>query len=301
MKANNILELIGKTPVVKLNHLFGNQVNVWLKLERQNPGGSIKDRIALAMIEDAEKTGLLKPGGLIVEPTSGNTGIGLAMVAAVKGYSMIVVMPESMSEERRKVLRAYGAEIVLTPKEGWMKASIEKAKEIAQLQNGWMPMQFENTANPEIHSRTTAIEILQDFGTELDVLITGVGTGGHISGISKVLKKEIPHFKTIAVEPEGSAVIGGGLPGPHKIQGIGAGFIPGNLDVNLIDEIVNVSDEEAYDFARRAALEEGIFVGISTGASLAAISKILPQLEGKTILTMQYDGGDKYLSVHGLW
>lgn len=301
MKANNILELIGKTPVVKLNHLFGNQVNVWLKLERQNPGGSIKDRIALAMIEDAEKTGLLEPGGLIVEPTSGNTGIGLAMVAAVKGYTMVVVMPESMSEERRKVLRAYGAEIVLTPKEGGMKASIEKAKEIARLQNGWMPMQFDNSSNPEIHSRTTAMEILEDFGAELDVLITGVGTGGHISGISKVLKKEMPHFKTIAVEPMGSAVIGGGLPGPHKIQGIGAGFIPGNLDLKVIDEIVKVSDDEAFDFARRAALEEGIFVGISTGASLAAISKLLAQFEGKTILTIQYDGGDKYLSVDGLW
>ena len=237
MKAQTILDIIGKTPVVKLNKLFDKQLDVWLKLERQNPGGSIKDRIALAMVEQAEKDGFLQPGGLIVEPTSGNTGIGLAMVAAVKGYRLVVVMPESMSLERRKVIQAYGALIVLTPKEGGMNAAVEKAKEIALKENGWIPQQFENSANPDIHSRSTALEILEDFGENLDYLITGVGTGGHISGISKVLKEKIPQFKAIAVEPLDSAVISGDASGPHKIQGIGAGFIPKNLNVKLINEI----------------------------------------------------------------
>ena len=301
MKANNILELVGNTPVVKINHLFGKEANVWIKLERQNPAGSIKDRIALAMVEAAEKEGKLKFGGLIVEPTSGNTGIGLAMVAAVKGYRLIVVMPESMSMERRKIIQAYGAEIVLTPKEGGMKASIIKAEEIAAANKGWIPKQFENPVNPEIHRSTTALEIFNDFGEDLDFLIAGVGTGGHISGISKVLKDKIPALKTIAVEPQDSAVISGETAGPHKIQGIGAGFIPENLNLKIIDEIVKITNDEAFKYVRKAARDEGILVGISTGASLAAIAKLLPLFKGKTVLSMQYDGGDKYLSVDGLF
>jgi len=301
MKKNNILELIGQTPVVKLNRLFGSEINIWLKLERQNPGGSIKDRIALAMIEDAEKKGILKSGSLIVEATSGNTGIGLAMVAAVKGYRLIVVMPESMSEERRKLVQVYGAEIVLTSREGGMKEAVSRARDIAKQYDGWIPMQFENSANPEIHSQTTAIEILEDFGTGLDVIIAGVGTGGHLSGISKVLKNVFPQIQIIAVEPTESAVLSGNQAGSHKIQGIGAGFIPDNLNINYIDEVVKVSNEEAFDFTRELAKKEGIFAGISTGASLAAVSKKLSHLKGKTILTLQYDGGDKYLSVSELW
>ncbi len=301
MKAKNILEVIGNTPVVRINKMFGDELNVWIKLERQNPGGSIKDRIALAMIEDAEEKGILTEGALIVEPTSGNTGIGLAMVAVVKGYRLKLVMPESMSVERRKMMKAYGAEIILTPKEGGMKAAIEKADEIAKTEGGWIPMQFDNPANPTIHAQSTAYEIYSDFGSELDYLITGVGTGGHISGISRVLKSKIPNFKTVAVEPQDSPIISGGDHGPHKIQGIGAGFIPQNLDIKLIDKVVQVSNEEAFDYARKAALMEGLFVGISTGASLAAIAKLLPELYGKSVLTIQYDGGDKYLSVEGLY
>ncbi len=301
MKTNNVLELIGNTPLVKINTLFGTQANVWVKLEQQNPGGSIKDRVALAMIEDAERKGLLTKGDLIVEPTSGNTGIGLAMVAAVKGYRLILVMPDSMSVERRKILSAYGAELVLTPKEKGMKGAIEKANEIARDQKGWMPMQFENLSNPDIHTRTTALEIWNDLGNSLDYLVAGVGTGGHISGVSKFLKQRIPHLQTIAIEPEESAVISGGKPGSHKLQGIGAGFIPGNLNVNILDGVVKISAEEAYDFSRKAAKQEGLFIGISSGASLAAIHKLLPEIGNKTVLSFAYDGGERYLSTEGLF
>lgn len=301
MKANNILELIGNTPIVKVNRLFGAKLEVWIKLEKQNPGGSIKDRIALAMIEDAEAKGLIKPGSVIIEPTSGNTGIGLAMVAAVKGYKIILVMPESMSIERRRQMQAYGAEIILTPKEKGMKGAIDKAMELVKEQNAWMPMQFDNKANPDIHSKTTAQEILNDFPDGLDYMITGVGTGGHISGVARVLKQHWPELKVLAVEPEKSPVISGGAPGPHTIQGIGAGFIPQNLETGLLDGVIKVKDDRAYEFAKKVAKEESLFVGISTGASLAAIDQVKDRLKNKTVLTFAYDTGERYLSVTGLF
>ena len=303
MKANNILETIGNTPHVKLNRIFGNKHEVWIKLERANPGASIKDRIALAMIEEAEKQGIIKPDSVIVEPTSGNTGIGLAMVAAVKGYQLILVMPESMSVERRKVMAAYGAKFALTPRELGMRGAIEKANQIAaQNPKAWIPQQFENMANVNIHISTTAKEILNDFADGIDYLITGVGTGGHITGVSKVLKEKFPQLKTFAVEPELSPVISGGKPSPHHIQGIGAGFIPKILDTTVLDGVITVSKEEAFEFAQRAAKEEGIFMGISSGASLAAVSKKLKEIqEGKKILTFNYDTGERYLSIEGLY
>jgi cysteine synthase A len=303
MKANSILQTIGNTPHIRINKLFPSQYEVWIKLERANPGGSIKDRIALSMVEDAEKRGVLKPGSIIIEPTSGNTGIGLAMVSAVKGYKLILVMPESMSIERRKLMSVYGAEFVLTPREKGMKGAIEKAKELADETTGsWIPGQFENPANPAIHFETTAREIAADFPDGLDFIITGVGTGGHISGVSKYLKSLWPDLKVFAVEPELSPVIGGGAPGPHPLQGIGAGFVPKNLDTNLLDGVITVSKESAFDFARRLAKEEAIFAGISTGASLAAVSKKLTEIpEGSRILTFNYDTGERYLSIEGLW
>jgi cysteine synthase len=303
MKANTILETIGNTPHVRINKLFPSQYEVWIKLEKNNPGGSIKDRIALSMIEDAEKRGLLKSGSVIIEPTSGNTGIGLAMVAAIKGYKLILVMPESMSVERRKLMSVYGAEFVLTPREKGMKGSIEKTKELIEsTSDSWMPGQFENPANPAIHFEKTAHEIAADFPDGLDIIITGVGTGGHISGVSKYLKSLWPKLKVYAVEPELSPVISGGAPGPHPLQGIGAGFVPENLDVDSIDGVITVSKEHAFDFTRRLAKEEAIFAGVSTGASLAAVSKKLPELpEGSRILTFNYDTGERYLSVEGLW
>jgi cysteine synthase len=303
MRANSILQTIGNTPHVRINKLFPSEFEVWIKLEKNNPGGSIKDRIALSMVEDAEKRGVLKPGSLIIEPTSGNTGIGLAMVAAVKGYKLILVMPESMSVERRKLMSVYGAEFVLTPREKGMKGAIEKAKELSESTEGaWVPGQFENPANPAIHLETTAREIATDFPEGLDYIITGVGTGGHISGVSKYLKSLWPNLKVYAVEPELSPVIGGGSPGPHPLQGIGAGFIPQNLDTTRIDGVISVSKESAFDFARRLAKEEAIFAGVSTGASLAAVSKKLSEIPiGSRILTFNYDTGERYLSVEGLW
>ncbi len=301
MKANNVLELIGNTPTVKINRLYNNEAEVWVKLEKQNPGGSIKDRIAHSMIEDAEKEGLLTSDTVIIEPTSGNTGIGLALVAAVKKYRLILVMPESMSVERRRLVTAYGAELVLTPREKGMKGAIEKANELKQELNGWIPMQFENASNPRIHSKTTAQELLNDFPKGFDYLITGVGTGGHISGVAQVLKARFPHLKVLAVEPELSPVISGGTPGPHPLQGIGAGFIPKNLYTDLLDDVIKVSKDDAFIFAQRATREEGLFVGISSGASLAAIAQILPELKGKKVLTFAYDSGDRYLSVEGLF
>ncbi|MEI6059901.1 MAG: cysteine synthase A [Bacteroidota bacterium] len=303
MKANSILQTIGNTPHVRINNLFPGQTEIWLKLEKNNPGGSIKDRIALAMIEDAEKQGILKRGSVIIEPTSGNTGIGLAMVAAVKGYKLMLVMPESMSIERRKLMSVYGAEFVLTPREKGMKGAIEKAKELAsETANAWVPGQFENPANPAIHFETTAREIAADFPGGLDFIITGVGTGGHISGVSKYLKSLWPKLEVFAVEPELSPVISGGAPGPHPLQGIGAGFIPKNLDTELLDGVIAVSKESAFNFARRLAREEGIFAGVSTGASLAAVSKKLSEIPaGSRILTFNYDTGERYLSIEGLW
>jgi cysteine synthase len=303
MKANNILETIGNTPHIKINRLFGNAHNVWVKLEKANPGGSIKDRIALSMIEDAEKKGILKKDSVIVEPTSGNTGIGLAMVAAVKGYEIILVMPESMSVERRKLMGAYGAKFELTPRELGMKGAIAKASEIAASNpKTWIPQQFENEANIAVHINTTAQEILSDFPDGIDYLITGVGTGGHITGVTKVLKEKFPHLKTFAVEPELSPVISGGQPGPHPIQGIGAGFIPKNLHTDILDGVIQVSKDEAFSFAQRAAREEAIFGGISSGATLAAVNKKLAEIpEGKTILAFNYDTGERYLSIDGLF
>jgi cysteine synthase A len=303
MKANNILETIGNTPHVKINRLFGNTHEVWIKLERANPGASIKDRIALSMIEEAEKQGILNPESIIVEPTSGNTGIGLAMVAAVKGYQLILVMPESMSVERRKIMAAFGAKFELTPRDLGMRGAIEKANEIALRDpNVWIPQQFENEANVKIHINTTAKEILNDFQDGIDYLITGVGTGGHITGVSKVLKEKFPHLKTFAVEPELSPVLSGGKPGPHPIQGIGAGFIPQILDTSVFDGIITISKEEAFEFAQRSAKEEGIFIGISSGASLAAVSKKIKEIpDGKKILTFNYDTGERYLSIEGLY
>lgn len=299
MKAANILETIGATPHIRLSKLFPNH-EVWLKSERSNPGGSIKDRIALAMVEDAESKGDLKPGGTIVEPTSGNTGIGLAMVAAVKGYKLILVMPESMSIERRRLMLAYGASFDLTPKEKGMKGAIARASEIVENTTGaWMPSQFDNGANPAVHARTTAQEILADFiDTPIDVMITGVGTGGHLTGCAEELKKHWKDFKAYAVEPEASPVINGGEPGPHPIQGIGAGFIPGNLHTDAIDGAIKVDAEDAKEMARRAAREEGMLIGISSGATLAAIAKKLPELPAETrVIGFNYDTGERYLSV----
>ncbi|WP_019516864.1 cysteine synthase A [Sphingomonas sp. Mn802worker] len=299
MKANTILDTIGNTPHVRVQRLFPDS-EVWIKSERGNPGGSVKDRIALAMIEAAEKSGELKPGGTIIEPTSGNTGIGLAMVAAVKGYKLVLVMPESMSLERRRLMLAYGATFDLTPREKGMKGAIERALELVeQTENAWMPQQFENPANVDVHVRTTAQEILNDFrDTPIDVIITGVGTGGHITGVAEVLKKEWPDLKVFAVEPAASPVIGGGQPGPHPIQGIGAGFIPANLHTQLLDGVIEVDAAVAKDMARRSAREEGMLVGISSGATLAAILQKLPDLpDNVRVLGFNYDTGERYLSV----
>ncbi|MBW6533785.1 MAG: cysteine synthase A [Mariniphaga sp.] len=303
MKVQNILETIGNTPHIRVNRLYPSDYEVWVKMEKANPGGSIKDRIALSMVEDAEVRGILKPGSVIIEPTSGNTGIGLALVAAVKGYRLILTMPESMSLERRKVLIALGAELVLTPKEKGMKGSIARAEELSkELPDSWIPNQFSNPANIEAHREKTAMEILHDFPQGLDYLITGVGTGGHISGVAEVLKKEFPKLKVFAVEPAESPVIAGGQPGPHKIQGIGAGFIPDNLKTDLLDGTVPVTQEEAYEYAQKAAKLEGIFVGISSGASFAAVAKKIKELpKGSRILTFSYDHGERYLSVEGLY
>lgn len=300
MKANTILETIGNTPHVRMQRLFGGDCEVWIKMERANPGGSIKDRIALSMVEDAEKRGVLKPGTLIVEPTSGNTGVGLAMVGAVKGYKLVLVMPESLSVERRAIMKAYGAELVLTPKELGMKGAIAKAQEILESRKpAWMPMQFENPANLEVHRRTTAAEILRDFPNGFDFLITGVGTGGHISGCAQILKQQWPKMKVIAVEPTKSPVLSGGTHTPHGIQGIGAGFVPAILDRSVIDEIVQITEDEAKDYARRSAREEGAFVGISSGATLAAIAKKVSK--GAKVLGFCYDTGERYLSIEGLF
>jgi cysteine synthase A len=303
MKAANILETIGNTPHVRINTLFADApagTEVWIKSERSNPGGSIKDRIALAMVEAAEASGALKPGGTIIEPTSGNTGIGLAMVAAVKGYKIILVMPDSMSIERRRLMLAYGATFDLTPREKGVKGAIERALELLdQTPDGWMPQQFENPANIDVHVRTTAQEIAADFAdTPIDALITGVGTGGHITGVAEVLKKLWPNLKVYAVEPTLSPVISGGQPGPHPIQGIGAGFIPENLHTQLLDGVIQVEPTDAKEFARRAAREEGLFVGISSGATLAAIAQKLKELPaGSRVLGFNYDTGERYLSV----
>ena len=303
MRAESILETIGNTPHVKLNRLYDKNVNVWMKLEKANPGGSIKDRIGLSMVEDAGKRGILKEGSVIVEPTSGNTGVGLAIVAAVKGYRLILVMPESMTVERRRLLSAYGAQFELTPREKGMKGAIDRANElVAETENAWMPQQFENQANIDVHKHHTAQEILRDFPEGLDFLVTGVGTGGHITGCAEVLKAKMPSLKVFAVEPAQSPVISGGKPGPHPIQGIGAGFIPKNLNVEALDGAIQVTKEEAFEYAVRSAKEEGIFVGISSGASLAAVAKKLPEIpEGSTVLTFCYDTGERYLSVEGLF
>ncbi|MBN2424428.1 MAG: cysteine synthase A [Calditrichaceae bacterium] len=303
MRFNNILEAIGNTPHIRINKLFDTKYEVWMKLEKNNPGGSIKDRIALSMVEDAEKEGILKKDSVIVEPTSGNTGIGLAMVAAVKGYRIILVMPESMSPERRKIMSAYGAEFELTPREKGMKGAIERAKEMQkEHKNVWIPMQFDNPANVEIHRRVTAREIINDFPDGLDYLITGVGTGGHITGCAEILKKKFSSLKVFAVEPELSPVLSGGNPGSHPIQGIGAGFIPGIMNMQILDGVITISKDEAYDYTRRAARQEGIFIGISSGASLAALGKKLPELPaGSKILIFNYDTGERYLSVDGLF
>ncbi|KGO84522.1 cysteine synthase [Flavobacterium beibuense F44-8] len=302
MKANNILETIGNTPHVQLNKLFKGK-NVWIKLERNNPGNSIKDRIALAMIEDAEAKGLLKPDSVIIEPTSGNTGIGLAFVAAVKGYKLILVMPESMSVERRKLMSIYGAEFELTPREKGMKGAIEKARELTEsTPNAWSPSQFDNQANVDIHRKTTAQEILADFPEGIDYLITGVGTGGHITGVADILKQKFPNLKVFAVEPEASPVLSGGDPGLHPLQGIGAGFVPSIYRNDLIDGVITVGKDEAFDFARNVAKTEGILSGISTGASLAAVNKKLAEIpDGATVLTFNYDTGERYLSIEGLF
>jgi cysteine synthase A len=298
MRASNILETIGNTPHVRMNRLFGD-AEVWIKLERANPGGSIKDRIGVAMIEAAERDGRLRPGGVIIEPTSGNTGIGLAIAAAVKGYKLVLVMPESMSIERRRLMKAYGAEFDLTPREKGMKGAIARAEELlAQTPGGWIPQQFENPANIEIHARTTAEEILRDFPEGLDALITGVGTGGHITGCARVLKAKWPKLQVFAVEPSASPVISGGQPSPHPIQGIGAGFVPANLDTKVLDGVIQVTADAAKDFARRSATQEGILVGISSGATLAAIAQKLPELpKGSRVLGFNYDTGERYFSV----
>jgi cysteine synthase A len=302
MKANTILDTIGGTPHVRINRLFGD-AEVWMKLERANPGASIKDRIALAMIEDAERRGILTKESVIIEPTSGNTGIGLAMVAAVKGYRLILVMPESMSLERRRLMAAYGAELDLTPREKGMSGAVKRATELAaSTPHAWIPQQFENEANIDIHRRTTAAEIVRDFPAGLDALITGVGTGGHITGVGEVLKAKWPAIKVFAVEPAASPIISGGQPGPHPLQGLGANFIPKNLHREVLDGVITVGKDEAFQFAQRAAREEGIFVGISSGAALAAVAKKLPELPlGARVLTFCYDTGERYLSVEGLF
>mgnify|MGYP000005118459 CR=1 FL=1 len=297
MKAHSVLDTIGQTPHIRVSRLFPD-ADVWIKSERGNPGGSIKDRIALAMVEAAERDGHLQPGGTIVEPTSGNTGIGLAMVAAVKGYKLVLVMPESMSVERRRLMQAYGATFDLTPREGGMKAAIARAHELAAQHGAWVPGQFDNPVNIEVHVRTTAQEILADFPDGLDAIITGVGTGGHITGVAEVLKPLFPHLKVFAVEPSASPVISGGKPSPHPIQGIGAGFVPANLHTALLDGVVQVEAEEAREYARRSARQEGLLVGISSGATLAAIAKKLPDLKpGAVVLGYNYDTGERYLSV----
>ena len=301
MKVDNILQTIGNTPHVRINRIFGPNAQVWIKSERSNPGGSIKDRIALEMVEDAEKSGALKQGGTIIEPTSGNTGIGLALVAAVKGYKLILVMPDSMSIERRRLMLAYGAQFELTPKEKGMNGAIARAEELrAQTPGAWVPQQFENPANIAVHARETAREILNDFSGGLDALITGVGTGGHITGCARVLKAKFPNLKVFAVEPTLSAVISGGPPGPHPIQGLGAGFIPKNLDTSVLDGVVQIDAEDAREYARRSAREEGMLVGISSGATLAAIAQKLKELPpGSRVLGFNYDTGERYLSVEG--
>jgi cysteine synthase A len=303
MKLNSILEAVGNTPHLKMNNLFGSNHEIWVKLERSNPGGSIKDRIALAMVEDAEIKGLLNKDSVIIEPTSGNTGIGLAMVAAVKKYKLILVMPESFSIERRKIMATYGAEFELTPREKGMKGAIEKAQQmVSEIPDAWMPSQFDNPANIEAHKNTTAKEILADFPDGIDYLITGVGTGGHITGVAMVLKEKFPKIKIFAVEPDASPVISGGQPGPHAIQGIGAGFIPQNLHTQLLDGTIRVTKEEAFEYAQRAAKEEGLFAGVSSGATLAAIAKKLAEIpSGARILGFNYDTGERYLSVEGLF
>ncbi len=301
MKANTILDTIGQTPHIRMQRLFGNTHQVWIKSERANPGGSIKDRIALAMVEDAEASGALKPGGTIIEPTSGNTGVGLAMVAAVKGYKLVLVMPDSMSIERRRLMLAYGATFDLTPRALGMKGCIARALELqAQTPGAWIPQQFENPSNVAVHARTTAAEILADFPNGIDALITGVGSGGHITGCAQVLKAKWPQLKVYAVEPVASPVISGGAPSPHPIQGIGAGFIPKNLDVSLLDGVIQVDAEPAREMARRAAAEEGMLVGISSGATLQAIAQKLPDIApGATVLGFNYDTGERYFSVEG--
>ncbi len=301
MKANSVLDTIGNTPHIRINRLFGNTHQVWIKSERTNPGGSIKDRIALAMVEAAEKSGALKSGGTIIEPTSGNTGVGLAMVAAVKGYKLILVMPDSMSIERRRLMLAYGASFDLTPREKGMKGAIARAEELAaQTPGAWIPQQFENPANIDVHTRTTAQEIIADFPDGVDVIITGVGTGGHLTGTAKVLKAKWPKLKVYAVEPTASPVISGGAPSPHPIQGIGAGFIPKNLDTALLDGVIQVEADAAREMGRRSAAEEGLLVGISSGATLAAIAQKLPEIPaGATVLGFNYDTGERYLSVEG--
>jgi cysteine synthase A len=303
MKADTILDTIGNTPHIRIRRLFGDTHEVWNKSERANPGGSIKDRIALAMVEDAERSGRLQAGGTIVEPTSGNTGIGLAMVAAVKGYRLVLVMPDSFSVERRRLMLAYGAELVLTPRAEGIKGAIAKAESIVAATPGaWMPQQFENPANVQVHARTTAEEILRDFPEGIDVLITGVGTGGHITGCAEVLKPRFPGLQVFAVEPAASPVLSGGTPGPHPLQGIGAGFVPSNLHREVLDGVIQVGKEEAFAAAVRCAREEGIFAGISTGASIAAVAKKLPDLrKGARVLTFCYDTGERYLSIEGLF
>ena len=303
MKAQNILETIGNTPHVRLNRLFGDKAEVWMKLERANPGASIKDRIALSMIEGAEKRGVLKKDTVIIEPTSGNTGIGLALVSAVKGYRLILTMPESMSLERRRYMKALGAELVLTPKENGMPGAIAKAGELlTSTPNSWMPQQFENPANVEAHRQTTAKEILADFPDGLDYLITGVGTGGHITGCAEVLKEKMPGLKVFAVEPAASPVLSGGQKGPHPLQGIGAGFVPDVLNTDILDGVIQVENADAYQFAVRCAREEGIFIGVSSGASLAAVNRKVQEIPaGSRVLTFCYDTGERYLSVDGLF
>jgi cysteine synthase len=303
MRFNNVLETIGNTPHIRINRLFDPRVEVWMKAERTNPGGSIKDRIGLAMIEDAERRGLLGPGSVIVEPTSGNTGVGLAIVAAVKGYRLLLVMPESMSIERRRLFAVYGADLELTPRELGMRGAIDRATAIVdQTPEAWMPQQFENEANVEVHRRQTAAEVLRDFPDGIDFLVTGVGTGGHISGVSEVLKAHFPHLQTFAVEPARSPVISGGQPAPHRLQGIGAGFVPHNLHLETIDGTIQVSEEDAFAYAVRVAREEGIFVGPSSGAALAAVAQLLADVpDASVILTFSYDTGERYFSVEGLF
>ncbi len=304
MKAQSILETIGRTPHVRINRLFPSSVTVWIKLERANPGGSLKDRIGIAMIEDAEKRGVLKKDSVIIEPTSGNTGIGLALAAAVKGYKLILVMPESATVERRKLMTVYGAQFELTPREKGMNGAIARAEELQKATpNSWIPQQFENDANIRIHQATTAKEVLEDFPDGVDFLITGVGTGGHLTAVGEALKKKNPKTKVFAVEPAASPVISGGLPGPHPLQGLGAGFIPKNLHTAVLDGAIQITKEEAFEYAQRAAREEGIFAGISTGAALAAVAKKIAEgiPPGSTILTFCYDTGERYLSVEGLF